>query len=237
MDGVELICCYPFFLSFFLFSAQVCVIRSHPSSEERRRFFGIFLTGKGGKNILLSFFSFKLAVLNESLLCDTNNSGSRRRLNFCSFICIYVLFAATNVSTFTFRSDFSSFQIKSRWLRDRGKSSFVRRDKMCKYKHKFYIWRRRRRIFFRRWRRKIVFFENFFIVTRLSPISRQLNERAKGCGVSLDAKKDVVVSIHHRRRTTMQFNGYLFLSLLNEKRQVIVLCHTVCGSHARMRAR
>lgn len=100
MDGVELICCYPFFLSFFLFSAQVCVIRSHPSSEERRRFFGIFLTGKGGKNILLSFFSFKLAVLNESLLCDTNNSGSRRRLNFCSFICIYVLFAATNVSTF-----------------------------------------------------------------------------------------------------------------------------------------
>lgn len=233
MDGVELICCYPFFLSFFLFSAQVCVIRSHPSSEERRRFFGFFLTGK--EDILLSFFSFKLAVLNESLLCDTNSSGSRRRLNFCSLY-LRVICCHQRFYFFTFRSDFSSFQIKSRWLRDRGKSPFVRRDKMYKYKHKFYIWRRRRRIFFRRWRRKIVF-ENFFIVTRLSPISRQLNERAKGCGVSLDAKKDVVVSIHHRRRTTMQFNGYLFLSLLNEKRQVIVLCHTVCGSHARMRAR
>lgn len=54
--------------------------------------------------------------------------------------------------------------------------------------------------------------------------------RGKRTYISLNTKRTPYPSIIvFVAGTTMQFNGYLFLSLLNEKRQVIVLCHTCTG--------
>lgn len=132
-----------FFLSFFVFSAQVCVIWSHPSSEESTfSIFGSLLRGRHP----FSFFFFYRDLMN--LFCDANSSGSRRCLNlYCISSCTCYLLPPT-FSTFSFsffftcfflflgnreHSDSLFFAVKlshassfGRWLRDRVENPFVR---------------------------------------------------------------------------------------------------------------